>query len=236
MPRITTLLSLLLLIPFAHLRAQTISGTVTGKDGKALADVYIQNIFNSIVQNTKADGAFTINAKPGELIEFKKMGYNTVRVRITSSSIPFYRIIMEQGLMLDGVEIRSPYSDYQRDSMRYRELFSKQLNFPTVTGWRAFQSPFSALSKSNKDMIRFQEEYAWLERQKYVDSRFNAKIISNLTGLKGDSLERYMRQYRPTYEFTRSKFEYDFFNYIRTTVETWRRRQAPSNTRGTGGG
>ena len=235
MRRTLALLSLFLLLPFALLRAQTISGAVIDAGGSALSDVIIQNIHTDITLVTHSDGAFNLVAKPGQLLEFRKMGYKTTRVRIVSTSVPFYRIILEPGVQeLDGVEIWSRTSDYQKDSLRYRELFAKQLNYPVVEGWRAIQSPFSAMSKRNKNMKIFQAEYEWFERIKYVDSRFNAKVIGNLTGLKGDSVERYIRQYRPTYEYLRTMDEYTYFNYVKSTVEAWRRRQGSSRSRGGG--
>ena len=144
---------------------------------------------------------------------------------------------MEPGVHeLEGVELREHFSDYKHDSMRYRIAFKKQLDYQTVTGWRAFQSPFSALGKTNQQMISFQKEYEWLERQKFVDYTFNEKLIANLTGLKGDSALKYMKQYRPSYEMLRSMPEYDYFAYVKKTVAMWRQRQrlGPSNSRGGG--
>jgi hypothetical protein len=236
MRRSLALLSLFLLLP-ALLFAQTITGAVIDAGGNSLGDVIIQNIHQNQTLTTHSDGAFSLMAKPGELIEFRKMGYKTTRVRIVSSSVPFYRIILEPGVVeLSEVEVSGHYTDYQRDSVRYHEMFAHQLNFPTVTGWRAIQSPFTAMSKSNKNMIKFQEEYEWFERIKYVDSRFNAKVIGNLTGLKGDSVQRYIQAYRPSYEYLRTLDEYAFFNYVKQTAEMWRRRQNLGRSRSRGGG
>jgi hypothetical protein len=197
----------------------------------------LQNIHTNATLSTDGSGRFSIPAKPGELIEFRKMGYRTVRVRIISSATPYYRIIMQPGVHeLEGVEVRNHFKDYQHDSLRYREMFAKQLNYQTVTGWRAIQSPFSALSKTNKQMMTFQKEYEWFERQKFVDHSFNEKMIANLTGLKGDSAIKYMRQYRPTYEMLRSMPDYDYFAYVKQTVAKWRQRQrlGPGGSRGGG--
>ena len=237
MRTIVTLLLLLLTASFLH--AQTITGIVTADmaAGSTISEVVVQNIHSNAILNTDASGRFTIAAKPGELIEFHKLGYKTVRVRIISSSTPFYRIIMEPGVQeLEGVEVRNHFQDYQHDSLRYRAMFKKQLDYNTVTGWRAIQSPFSALSKTNQQMISFKKEYEWFERQKFVDYSFNEKLIANLTGLKGDSAIKYMRQYRPSYEMLRSMPDYDYFAYVKHTVAMWRQRQrlGPSNSRGGG--
>lgn len=233
-------LAILLLLLFPILsHAQRISGVVVDDAGSPISDVAIQNIYSQEKLLTSADGRFNMEVKAGQLVEFHKIGYKTGRVRVGTILSPYYRIILEHGVQeLPGIEVRNRFTDFKHDSLYYRELFKKQLESPVVTGWRAFQSPFSALSKSNRDLIRFKEEYAWLEQQKYVDYTFNEKLIAQLTGLTGDSAKAYIRRYRPSYEMLRSMPEYDFFTYVKQTVYIWRQRQrlGPSGSHGSGGG
>jgi len=234
----TALSFLLLLITASSGYAQSITGIVSDAAGGAtMADVMVQNIYSDQMLITDASGHFSIGAKPGELVEFRRLGYKTARLRIISNATPFYRIILEPGVQeLEGVEVRNHFQDYKHDSLRYRVIFKKQLDFPVVTGWRAIQSPFTALGKTNQRMITFQREYEWLERQKYVDYTFSEKLVANLTGLKGDSAIKYMRQYRPSYELLRALPEYDYFSYVKRTVAIWRQRQklGPPGSRGGG--
>jgi hypothetical protein len=228
----------LLLFPFLS-HAQRIGGIVVDEGGAPISDVAIQNIYSGEKQLTSADGRFSVAVKAGQLVEFHKIGFKTGRVRVGSVLPPYYRIILEPGVQeLPGVEVRNRFTDFKHDSLYYRALFKKQLESPVVTGWRAFQSPISALSKSNRDLIRFKEEYAWLEQQKYVDYTFNEKLVAQLTGLAGDSAKQYMRRYRPSYEMLRAMPEYDFFTYVKRTVYMWRERQrlGPSGSHGSGGG
>jgi hypothetical protein len=236
--RLTALL-VLILLPLLS-AAQRMSGIVTDGNGGAISDVAISNIHSGEKLLTGADGKFSISVGAGQLVEFHKIGFRTARVRIGLGPLPpYYRIILEPGVQeLPGVEVRNRFKDFKHDSLYYHQLFKKQLESPVLTGWRAFQSPFTALSKSNRELIRFHQEYQWLEEQKYVDYTFNEKLIAQLTGLKGDSVQQYMRRYRPTYEMLRSMPEYDFFSYVKQTVEIWRERQhfGPNNSRGSGGG
>ncbi len=230
----------LLLFSFSLRAQQRINGSVADADGKPLSGVAIQNIHSSEGLMTDATGHFAIAVKAGQLVEFRRLGYKTARVRIGAGALPpYYRIILEPGVQeLQEVEVRNHFEDFKHDSLRYHALFKKQLETTPVTGWRAFQSPFSALSKSNRQLIQFQEEYAWLEKQKFVDYTFSEKLIAQLTGLKGDSAVAYMRRFRPSYEMLRAMPEYDFFAYVKQTVAIWRERQrmGPSNSRGSGGG
>jgi hypothetical protein len=236
MRAILTFLLLLLTVSIGD--AQTITGVVADAAGGAtIGDVAVQNIHTDAGITTDARGSFTIAAKPGELVEFRKLGYKTARLRIVSAAVPFYRIILEPGAQeLEEISVRNQFRDFKHDSMRFRELFKKQLEYPVLTGWRAIQSPFTAMGKTNQQMISFQREYEWLERQKFVDYHFNEKLIANLTGLKGDSVVRYMSQYRPSYEMIRSMHEYDYFIYVKRTVAIWRQRQRLGPGRSRGGG
>jgi hypothetical protein len=237
--RLLAALLLLFLLPLS-VRAQRITGVVSDMGGMPISDVAVSNIHTDKGIMTHADGRFDMDVSAGQLVEFKKLGFRTARVRVGTGALPpFYRIILEPGVQeLEGVQVRGRFQDYKHDSAYYREYFKKQLDFPTVTGWRAIQSPFTAMSKSNQQMIRFQQQYAWFEEQKYVDYTFSQKLITQLTGLKGDSAQAYIQRFRPSYEALRSMPEYDLFSYIKQTVHIWRERQrlGPNRSIGSGGG
>lgn len=235
--RLLAALFFLLLSPLL-LRAQQMVGIVSDMSGGPLPDVAIQNIHTNKGFITGNDGRFTMEVKAGQLVEFRSMGYKTARVRISSGNLPpFYRIMLEPGIQeLPGIEVHKRFTDFKHDSIYYREYFKKQLEQPVATGWRAVQSPFTALSKSNRQLVRFREEYAWLEQQKYMEYTFSEKLVAQLTGLKGDSAQAYIQRFRPSYEALRTMPEYDLFSYIKQTAEIWRERQRRrSNSRGSGG-
>ncbi len=79
--------------------AQTnIKGEVRDMANNSLMEnVNIKNIYTQQGLTVQSDGQFTIPVKKGELIEFTKVGYQTVRVRILSEKEPeFYKIIMNK--------------------------------------------------------------------------------------------------------------------------------------------
>jgi hypothetical protein len=221
--------------------AQVINGMVreTGAAGGPLSDVQIVNVHTDQKVITGADGNFSIAALVGQLLEFRKPGYQTKWLRIETLGIKFYSMALESTVHeLPGVSVRSFQTDFQKDSIKYHTLYKKQLNTDPVTGWRAVQSPFTALSRDNRNLIRFQHEFEFLEHMKFVDFTFNERVIRNLTGLAGDSAKAYIRVFRPSYEALRGMKDYDFYAYIKRTVEIWRQRQrfGPAGSRGGGGG
>lgn len=214
--------------------AQTIKGDVLDMDTKKpVAGVSIQNIYTMLDVTTDDQGAFIIAANSGQLLEFKKPGYKTTRVRIPQGYIPpYFRILVKKGISEISPEIIAAHSnryDYTEDSIRYHELYKTALDFPKLSGLGAVQSPFSAMSKKNRAIWQFQDDYNEFEKQKYVDKTFNEEVISKVTGLKGDSLHYFMRRYRPSYEQLKAMNDYTFYNYIKANAYHYRTPDRPVN-------
>lgn len=232
------LLTILCLSPVL-LHAQTIHGEVIDGDGGALmSGITIENIFTHTVVVTDSTGKFSIDAKTGELVEFHKLSYKVGRLRVPAPPMPpYYRIIMEPGATeLEEVVITDRYRNFKRDSLRNFETFKSELIFPKLEGLDVIRHPFSAISKRNQQLWRFQREYAEFEQEKYVDYAFNDKLVANITGLRGDSAQAYMRQYRPSYDMLHAMKDYEFFLYIKETAMAWRRRVNLGPARSISGG
>lgn len=198
---------------------------------KPLPGVSIDNIYTDIHANAGTDGSFVIAAKSGELLEFRIPGYKVTRVRIPNGYIPpYFRIIMERPTtrIVDD-HMYAGAGDYRHDSIRSRELYAHVLAFPRMSAVEKVKSPFSALSAKNKEMWAFQDMYLEKEREKYVDHVFSPEIVSRATGLKNDSLVKFMRRYRPTYEQVQGMSDYTFYNYVKTSARRFRNVDRPVN-------
>jgi hypothetical protein len=204
--------------------SQIIHGEALDMDTKApIEGVEIENIYNNVRISTITDGSFVISAASGQLLEFSKPGYKLTRVRIPHGYVPsYFRIILERGLTP-----RSDIYENKKDSIRYREMFQQQLDFPRMSTFEKIKSPFSALSAKNRMTWQFQEDYSNFEKEKYVDFTFNKDLIGKITGLTGDSLSKYMVRFRPSYEQLRSMNDYTFFTYIKTSVHRFRTPNRP---------
>src|SRR5690348_12808966 len=138
------LLFVLLLVICSPIIAQTIKGEVLDMETrKPVEGVNIENIYTSLDISTSPQGAFVIAAAGGQLLEFKKTGYKTVRVRIPKGYIPpFFRIIMRPGIP----EIKDLYAtnryDYKSDSIRFYELYKHELEFPRMSTIDVIAHPF----------------------------------------------------------------------------------------------
>lgn len=213
--------------------AQVIKGEVADREtGKPVDGVTITNIHTTLGVITGETGAFIIAASTDQLLEFRKQGYQVARVRIPKGMVPpYFKILMQPGYKTEQEVLANGnrYS-YRDDSLRFYQLYKHELDFPRLSAFGSIQHPFSALSKRNREIWKFQETFTETEREKYVDRTFNAQLVARVTGLQGDSLNYYMIRYRPQYEELREMNDYTFFSYIKRTAHTYRSRVTPRNS------
>ncbi len=224
--RRATVICLLMCLMHGFLKAQIIHGEVLDIDNmQPVEGVSIENVYTSLTITSATDGSFVIAASADQLLEFKKPGYRVTRVRIPKGQIPsYFRIIIEHGINepSENYQQKGDRYDYRHDSIRYHNLYAHELDFPRMSAIEKIKSPFSAMSKRNRMIWQFQDDFANFEREKYVDRTFNPALVTKITGLKGDSLENYMLRYRPSYEMVRGMNDYAFYNYIKTTGKRFR--------------
>lgn len=182
-----------------------------------MADVNIRNIHTLLGMSTKADGRFELMVKNGELIEFSKLGYQTIRIRIQNEKEPgYYRLVMSKvPIQLREVDIRGKPLDFKKDSLRYRETYDLVLRKQTRSEVDMRSMPLAMLSKRNRQEWAFQDMYAEWEKEKFVDFAFNDRLVKRITYLDGEELKAFMLKYRPPYEFLREASDYEFLDYIK---------------------
>jgi len=210
--------------------AQTIRGEVLDiEDRQPVSGVNIENVYTNLVISTDENGGFIIAAANGQLLEFKKPGYKTVRVRVPEGYIPpYFRIIMKKGIPeIQSVAKSNNRYDYTSDSIRFHELYKHELDFPKMSGIDVIAHPFSAMSGKNREVWKFQDDFDEFEKERYVDKTFNEEVVAKFTGLQGDSLHYFMRRYRPTYQQLKTMSDYAFFNFIKTNAYYYRNAGSP---------
>jgi len=220
---------LLLLCVTQAVYGQLIHGEVLEIDTrKILAGTEIKNIYNNIGTLADSNGKFTITATSGELVEFRLPGYKIARVRIPHGYIPkWFCIILEKSPVPLSDEMYAGKTEYQRDSIRFREMYGHVLDFPRMSAIEKIKSPFSALSARNREIWQFQDMYEEKEKEKYISYTFNRDLVTRITGLTNDSLTMFMHRFRPTYEQLRQMNDYTFYHYVKTAATRFRSVNRP---------
>lgn len=217
--RISLILTVLSMITLNTFSQTMMKGEVRDlATGDFLENVNVKNIYTQKGMTIQKDGQFQVLIKRGELVEFTRVGYQTVRIRIQSEKEPaFYKIVMNKApIMLREVDIRGKPLDFKKDSIRYREVYDLVLRKEKKDEVDMRSMPLAMLSKKNRQEWAFQEMYEKWEREKYIDFAFNEKLVSRITYLKDEELKLFMKQHRPEYEFLRSATDYEYLDYVKS--------------------
>ena len=192
-----------------------------------MENVNIRNIYTLKGMTTSEDGKFEILVKKGELVEFSKVGYQTLRVRITNEKEPnYYHLIMSRAaILLREVDIKGKPIDFKKDSIKFRESYDLVLRKPKKDEIDMQSMPLAMLSKKNRQEWAFQEMYAVWEQEKYIDFVFNDKLVQKITYLENEELILFLKKYRPSYAFLRSASEYEFLEYIKRCYYRFKTRK-----------
>lgn len=220
-----TLLIIILVLTGSIASAQQIRvyGTVYDRTGRfGMPSV---SVMNSAGGGTITDslGRYSLKMDKADSISFSYQGKATMKIPVTEipPNRPFDSKIHVDVTTLPTVVVEEKIRSYQADSIANRMEYQKVFNFHTdyiTTGSTVVGLNLDALltMRKNRRMDKFRNELEELERQKYIDHRFNRALVKKLTGLDSTALNSFMERYRPTYEllFTFDT-EYDYFRYIK---------------------
>jgi len=188
---------------------------------------------------TDSLGHYSIRLPATDSISFSYQGKATQKfpVKDIPFNRPFDMSLHVDIKVLQTVEIKQ--NSYRVDSMLNREEYRKVFDFAPeyiTSGGMGVGVSIDALfnMRKIKRMEAFREKLEQIERDKYIDHRFNASLVKKLTGLQPPALEAFMLEYRPSYEMLQHfQTEYDYYQYIKENSiyfsRTWRREHPHSN-------
>ena len=219
----TTILLLLFACTLAS--AQVLKGRVTDAvSGKPLYPVTIVNL--NMRQNAYTDerGNFSIAVRGSDHIAFSYIGYKSQEkiIPVIAGDMEIDVKLQPVNYQLDEFTVRPGYTNYQVDSLQRRATYQRPLAMPHAN---PFNSPISALAQlfapTTKATFRFQKNYAKWETQLFVDSRYSAELVTQLTGLTGDSLGSFMNANPMPYDYARTATDLELKMWIRYNYKQW---------------
>jgi hypothetical protein len=186
--------------------------------------VYIYDTRNNkgIYNNTK--GEFTLTARQGDTLIVALQGYgiDTVTVQQQSTYI-FY--LMPTSILLQEVVINdsalTPDKQLAEVKKEYKDIYrigsTKDILSVGSTGaGLGIDALYNLLSKKGNNARHLQEIIESDYKDAIINYRFTKTLVSNATGLNGERLTDFMRQYRPDYYFVLEATDYDFVSFIMT--------------------
>jgi hypothetical protein len=226
-----------------QLFAQHISGIVVDKNtllpiAHATVSIPSQTVL------TSAAGQFTlIGMHNGDPLKVSCVGYRSYNASFYALVSDTIRIYLEQSIIaLKDVAIKAK-RNANTDSIRLRKEFVSVFNYkgtsikdafitrdPYVYKWDDFitstnnattilsvnlLSVVDLLNKNNAPVSKLQKTLIREEQYNYVSQVFSKQKVTEITHLKGDSLQTFMDKYRPSAADTRSMSDYDVMMYIK---------------------
>lgn len=207
---------------------------VKGKVYEAITDsvikaVNVYNLHTKLSVRTGADGSYSITAAEGEQLVFSIVGYypDTITViysmLLTQHDVTLYREVIS----LKNVTVTSSYA---ADSLARRNYYGDIYDLPGITGRNTPQhgfgvslSPFSYFSYRAKQKRQLKKKLIKQEQEYYVDRAFPKQWVASVTGLKGDSLTRFMVLYRPSYTFCRKSSREQMLLYVSDKLKEFKK-------------
>ena len=220
------------LLPIAHATASTKS----------------QIVFTTVL------GQFTLsNTRTGDAITVTCIGYKPYHSVVQALSVDTLRVYLEPNVVaLKDVSIKARRST-KADSLRIRKEFSSVFAYKGKTIKDAFitRSPYvyipndyitstnnattlisvnlfsvlDLLNKSKAPVSKLQRTLLKDEEYNYVDQVFSKQKVTEITRLKGDSLQTFMDKYRPSAAHARSMSDYEMMIYIMKCDEEFVKQQ-----------
>jgi hypothetical protein len=202
------LLLILLFVTQIATAQYKLSGKVfaSGGNKELLTKVTIANKTANDLSFTDDNGFYTIMINKGDTLEFSRLGFFSYTYFVGDVKGPVNRNITlsEKKNILQEVKV-SGLSKYQRDSIDRNKTYDKALSTEQVT---TIMSPVTSLyqqfSKKYRDLRKFQSQYADMEKQKFIDTKYTYEMVSSITKLEGDAVAYFMNTYPMEYNFART--------------------------------
>ena len=186
---------------------------------------------------TNTEGYYEIDVTEQDSIWFSYLNKPTVKFPVLKIMNPqSFDISLHVNIpVLREVKLRP--RNYRQDSLQNRQDYAKIFNYekpklrPSVTtsgvGFNMEEVINMFRFKRNRSLAGFQKRLLLQEEEKYIDYRFNKALVRRLTLLDGNSLDSFMRIFRPSYLFTKNAGDYEFQQYIKTSFSRYKRGLPP---------
>lgn len=239
--RYTCTVILLLLISFSGSAQTFLTGKVRKKESaEILISVSIQNHTQRKYDLSDEGGNYRIPARGGDLLIFSSVGYLADTLVVTPAMLAGdCPILLETRVVeLPSFQVGS-LSNYQSDSIARREEYKWIYDHGGKTdlvqkerkqdGVGVNLNLFRSGSKEDKDWEKLKRRLIKEEEQHYIDYRYSREYVSRLTHLSGDALQKFMEQYRPSYDYARRAAQVDILVFINDSYKKFIASPAGAN-------
>jgi hypothetical protein len=201
-----------------------VEGIVFDKDTQfRLTRVNIKNLRTNVSIYNTTKGEFKLSVREGDNIVAVISGYRLDTITYTNqTALLFYlqrlAIPLQQVVVTDSVlSAKRRYEEMRRQFNSLNRLGNNKDLLAIGSGSVGFSidALWSAFSKEGKNARRLMDVMERDYKNNFIDEKFSKTLITRVTGLKGDKLEVFIHNYRPSYYFVYGASEYDLVSYIK---------------------
>jgi hypothetical protein len=235
------LIIIVLSLSFCSSYGQNLSGRIQDyENGVLLGNVIIRNLNHLHIGTTSdAEGRYIVSATRGDSLQFDLLGYKS-RVLVYNGENEFWFenvMLTPESMILDTIMVHRERTKYEKDSIEKRQLYDKVLlyqppktKFPKLKDLEAGQplkitGPISGLLgkkfRKSKESKAFQEMYSRDESQAFIDSRYTSALVTQLTGMTGEDVYRFMQAYPMSYAYARQASNLEVMMWIKFNYKEW---------------
>lgn len=171
--------------------------------------------------------------KPVRIIYKNKTKSDTILVLLKVNAIELQEVIVKgmRNYKQDSLNRRKEFaSTFAYEPPKFKDIFLKRSpnahlqNYPlqnstsTLVGVNIL-SVIGLINKNKTPVSKLQKQLLKDEEFKYVDHIFSTEKVRSLTSLKGDSLQSFMNQYRPSIEKSKQMTEYELILHIKKSYD-----------------
>lgn len=194
----------------------------------------VTNLNTKSTVMTSATGRFKIDLLENQVLSFAAVGYHFDTIHYNKQFLlqdTLSLILSPLAHSLGNVTVTARgYSRYQLDSIERRKDFIGDVNYTIPTISKANSGAGIALnldrfSRHEKEKRKRFEFFEANENEAYINYRFPASLVTKYSNLKGEELQQFMQQYRPSVEWLRkNKDEEDIKYYINDKLKLFFKR------------
>lgn len=242
--RVLLFISFLFLKVVVQAQPFLISGMVMDSSRKFILPAVRVSATNGQITYSDSSGNYSILASSNDSINFTYRNKATVWYPVRDMKNTRQFDIALQVTLKDGYktlrEVIIVQKSYREDSLENRIKYRKVFDANTgQVGISAGGSMYGGAGMDPNDIInlfRFrrnrslrvlQNRLVQDEQDKFIDYRFNKELVNQITGLTGANLDRFIKVWRPDYEWVAMTTELEFHSWILQASRAYTRGELP---------
>jgi len=233
-------LILFLSLPILALSQEFVSGKIYDTTGEIItAAVTVQNVSQNKYTISNLEGSYKIQAKEGDLLQFTSSSYLRDSAIVTHFMLNAgYDVSLRERITtLKSITVKG-LSSFQLDSLNRHEGYDPFKKNKTITldkgnyerprdGVGIVFTPHLFLTTKEKQQKELNKRLGDEDKEAYIDYKFSKEFVTKLTHLKNDSLDIFIKRYRPSYQFCRSANLQDMLIYVNDSYKKFMKKETP---------